>query len=210
MKLRKRVIECLAVLACILCAGCVTHKSVTAIGGGYEEVTHPHHNFNFDSEPPPPRVSLQYRGTDDQIKEIWPALYGSTTIMNSNVVIFVAEKANLADHTTHPRLFAVRSTDIPLDITDAVLWHWARANGKDVRKTIDRCAEVQPSQEENGLKVHIDFWPRENYAIRDDWPDDGSIQLTWKQIDQIIYAVKAKGVLQKDDRWGTPYMSGTL
>jgi hypothetical protein len=206
MKLRKQVIECLAAAACLVCAGCLTHKSVTALGNGYEEVTHTHHNFNFDSEPAPPRVSFQHRGPDDQVTEIWPSLSGSATVIQEDLVVFSAEKANLADHTTRPRLFAVRSADVPLDITDEVLWRWSRANGKDIRKTLDKFAEVQPSEGNGGLLVHIDFWPKTDYAARDDWPDDGSILLDWKQVAEIIQTVKTKGVLEKDQRWHTPYI----
>ena len=209
MKLRKQVIECLAAMACLICAGCLAHKSTTALGNGYEEVSHPHHDFgSMAPEPAPPRVSLQHRGKDDQVTEIWPSLYAAATVIQGDLAVFVAEKANLADHTTHPRLFAVRSPDVvPLDITDEILWRWSKANGKDFKRTVDKVAEIGAEEGNGGLLVHIDFWPKSDYtAVRDDWPDDGSLLVDWKQVDEIMHAVKTRGVPEKDQRWETPYI----
>ena len=43
--------------------------------------------------------------------------------------IFVGDKAYLEpDRVTHPRLFAVKSPELPLDITDEMLWRWSKAS----------------------------------------------------------------------------------
>ena len=42
--------------------------------------------------------------------------------------------------------------------------------------------------------------------MREDWPDHGSLQLAWPQVEEMIRAVKTKGTEQKDLRWHTKYI----
>ena len=194
-------------LLCILTwVGCKTHTTVVPLKNGYEEVMHPYHTLI--DEPPPPRIAFQYRGTNDIVTPIWPSLYGVSDIIHGNVAIIVAEKAALdPDRVTHPRLFAVRAPELPLDITDEVLWRWAQANGKNFPKTVEKLAMISPEERNTGLDIRLDFWPQSSWTPeREDWPEQGSLQLDWRQIDEIMARVKTKGMIEKDLRWHTAYI----
>jgi hypothetical protein len=194
------------VLLSLAGSGCQTHKTTAPEGGGYEVVSHPHHALLDDPEPP--RLSLQRRGPDDTLTQIWPSLYSEHMVIQGDLALFVADKAFIQpERTTHPRLFAVKTPDLPLDLTDEILWRWSKANNKDFAKTLEKFAEIQPAQNGGGVEVRLQFWSNPAYGSeRDDWPDEGSLQLDWRQIDDLMRAVKTKGVLQKDLRWHTPYI----
>jgi len=187
-------------------AGCKTHTTIVPLKHGYEEVSHPYHTLI--DEPAPPRISFQYRGTNNVVTPIWPSLYGVNDIIHGELAIFVAEKAALDPaRITHPRLFAVRSPELPLDITDEVLWRWSHANGKSFPKTLEKLAMVTPEERNDGIELRLDFWPQGSWsAEREDWPEQGSLQLDWRQIDEIMGRVKTKGVIEKDLRWHSAYI----
>ena len=159
MKLLRNFTGCLilAMLAPIW-AGCQTHKSIMPLGNGYEEVSHPKRTFIALDEPVPPRVSLQYRGTNDTVTPVWPSLYGVGEVFHGKLAIFVGDKAYIEpDHVTHPRLFAVNSPDLPLDITDEVLQLWSRAAGKNFNTARDRFVAVTPEENNGRLELHFEF-----------------------------------------------------
>ena len=139
---------------------------------------------------------------------IWPSLYGVNEVIRGDLAIFVAEKAAIdPERVTHPRLFAVRCPELPLDLTDEVLWRWSQANGKDFKKTLQKFAMVTPEEKNGGLEVRLEFLAPSDYALeRDDWPDQSSLQLDWPQVDEIMLRVKTKGVAEKDLRWHTAYI----
>jgi hypothetical protein len=195
----------LAVLG--LCgAGCQTHKAVLPQSGGYEEVSHPHHTLI--DEPDPPRISLQHRDAGGKVTQIWPSLSSAYDVIKGDLALFVAEKAFVEpERVTHPRLFAVRSPDLPLDLTDEILWRWSKANNKDFGKTMDKFYAMEMEEKNDGLQLTLEFWNRtELAAARDDWPDQGLLLLSWPQVDEIMRAVKTKGTVQKDLRWHTEYI----
>jgi hypothetical protein len=192
-------------LLCLVFTGCQTHKSTADLGGGYEEINHPSHTFLADSKPP--RVSFEYKDSDGKTITVWPSLYSFNEVVNGDVAVFVAEKAYLSDGTPaiHPRLFAVRSPEVPLDITDDVLWLWSKANSRDLTKTFNRYNVAIPSEKNGELNVHLEF-SSGGYLTDDDFPDTGELQLDWKQVSKIMQAVKRRGTLQKDLRWHTSYI----
>jgi hypothetical protein len=173
---------------------------------GYEEVSHPHHTLL--DEPESPRISLQHRGADGVVTLIWPSLYGVNDVIKGDLAIFVAEKAASGlERVTHPRLFAVRSPEAPLDITDEVLWRWSQTNGKDFSQSLQKLALITPEDKDGGLELRLEFWASETWsAQREDWPGQGTLQLNWGQVDAIMQAVKTKGVMQKDLRWHSAYI----
>jgi hypothetical protein len=207
MKLSKKIAAgfVLALLGSGL-AGCQTHTTIMPLASGYEEVSHPYHTLI--DEPPPPRISLQHRSADGTVTPIWPQLYGVSDVLRDDLAIFVGDKGYTEpERVTHPRLFAVRSPELPLDITDEVLWRWAKANGKDFNKALARLTLVAPAQKDGGLEVSLEFAPSDQWvSARDDWPDQSTLQLNWQQVDQIMHAVKTKGVEEKDLQWHTPYI----
>jgi hypothetical protein len=186
--------------------GCLTHKTVVPLGNGYEEVSHPHHAFL--DEPEPPRLELRYRDASGKVSTIWPSLYGVEDLMKDKLVLFVGDKAFIEpERVTHPRLFAVVAPELPLDITDELLWRWSQINGKDFNKTLKKYELVSPVQKNGGLEFDFVFWTPDAFgSAREDWPDQSTLQLTWKQLDDIMHAVKTKGVPETDLRWHTPYI----
>jgi hypothetical protein len=186
-------------LACLAGSGCQTHTTKQALSNGYEVVTHPHHTLIDDPEPP--RIAFQHRAADGTLTPIWTSLYSPDTIIQGHLAIFIAEKADAA-HETHPRLFAVRAPELPVDLTDEVLWRWCKANGKKFEKALPVFSEITAAETADGLQVNLRFLPLDTYGkARDDWPDSGSLPLTWTQVDNLIHLVKTKGAVQKDLRW---------
>ena len=198
--LNHSIVRVAAVLLGLGLAGCATHKSVAVVGQGYEEVSHPSHALL--DEPPPPRVSFQHRTADGKTVQIWASLYGASEVFHGDLAIFFGDLADGdPDKATHPRLFAVRAPEPPLDITDEVLWRWSKAAGKKFAATLNNYSVVTPEDKNGGLQLHLEFITDDK-----DWPDQGDLFLDWNQVTQIMHAVKTKGVPEKDLRWQTPYV----
>jgi hypothetical protein len=203
----KNHLFCLGVTALSLgWAGCQTHTKVVPLSAGYEAVEHPYHTLM--DEPKPPRISLQWRGTDGAITRVWPALYSADTVIKGNIVIFAAEKAYTEpERVTHARLFAARPSELPLDLTDEVLWRWAKTNGKAFDQALQKFAGITAAENAGALDVHLEFWANSEFGdTREEWPDTSSLRLDWAQVEAIMRAVKAKGTVEKDLRWHTEYI----
>jgi len=186
-------------MLCLGLAGCSSPHPVAPLSGGYEEESHPGKSGDT-------RVAFQYRAPDGKITPIWPALYGVAEVIHGDVAIFVGEKAYVSPDPddprgTKPRLFAVRSPALPLDISDAVLWRWSKAAAKDFAKTLDQFSMVTPTEKNGQLQLQLEFWTEEK-----DWPDKTTVQLDWNQVSDIMREVMEKGTLHKDPRWSTPYI----
>jgi hypothetical protein len=191
------------VILCAGLAGCMTPNPVAPLGSGYEEKAHPNRS---STAPADMRVSFQYRAPDGKTTLIWPSLYGVGEIIKGDVAIFMGDKAYVSPDPndprgTKPRLFAVRSPALPLDITDEVLWRWSKASGKDFAKAVQLFSLVTPVEKNGQLELQLEFWTEEK-----DWPDTSTLQLDWNQVSDIMRDVKEKGVLRKDPRWDTPYI----
>jgi hypothetical protein len=133
-------------------------------------------------------------------------LYGVGEVIKGDVAIFVGDKAFMQPDSdnprgTKPRLFAVRSPALPLDITGEILWRWSKATGKDFTKTVNRFSLVTPVEKNGRLELQLDFWTQE-----EDWPDKTTFRLDWNQVSDVMREVKEKGIMRKDPRWGTPYI----
>ena len=96
------------------------------------------------------------------------------------------------------RLFAVRAPELPLDITDEVLWQWSKKTGVDFEKALKIASVVTLNKKEDQLEIRFAFWNN------DDWPR--LFLLDWNQISDIMREVKEKGVVRKDRVWGTSYI----
>jgi hypothetical protein len=173
------------------------------LGSGYEEKGHPNRST---TAPADMRVSFQYRAPDGKITLIWPSLYGVGEVINGDMAIFVGDKAYVSPDPndprgTKPRLFAVRSPGLPLDITDEVLWRWSKASGKDFAKAVQLFSLATPAEKNGQLELQLEFWTQER-----DWPDKTTLQLDWDQVLDIMREVKEKGTVHKDPRWDIPYI----
>jgi hypothetical protein len=204
MKLIKNpIVHFSLAILCAGLAGCMTPNPVTPLGGGYEEKGHPNRS---SPAPADTRVSFQYRAPDGRITLIWPSLYGVGEVVKGNVAIFVGDRAYVSSDPddprgTKPRLFAVRSPGLPLDITDEVLWRWSKTTGKDFSKATQLFSMVTPAEKNGQLELQLEFWTQER-----DWPDKTTVQLDWSQVSDIMREVKEKGVMRKEPRWGTLYI----
>ncbi|HUA37998.1 MAG TPA: hypothetical protein VMA35_06305 [Candidatus Sulfopaludibacter sp.] len=192
----------LAALLCLSLAGCATSPKIQRLNGGYEEVIHP----GKSGDPADTRVSLRYRAANGRIIPIWPSLYSTDGAIEGNLAIFVGDKAYVSSDPddprgTKPRLFAVQPPDLPLDITDEVLWYWSKASGKDFARAVQLFNLATPVARGDKLEVQLEFWADEN-----GWPDSATLQLDWRQVSEIMRTVKIKGTLHKDLRWSTPYI----
>ena len=188
-------------LVCLGLVGCQSHKTVAALGSGYEETTHS--TYALIGEPELPRVSFEYRVAGDKPVLIWPSLYGVNEIIKGDLAIFVGDKGYVDEggKGTHPKLFAVKAPELPLDITYEVLWYWSKSAGRDFTKTLDKYTLITPEEKDGRLELQIEFWSDEK-----NWPDKVVVQLDWSQVSAIMNAVKKKGVIKKDLRWHTAYI----
>jgi len=184
-------------------AGCKTEPQIRPLSGNYEEITHPKISQDDGAEA---RVSLNYRDPNGQTLLIWPSLFTSDEIIKGEVVIFVGDQAYVSSNPDDsrgikPRIFAVQTPDPPLDITDEILWYWAKDNGKDFAKAA-RLFNLAALVDHGGtVEVKLEFYVNES-----GWPDNSTLQLDWNRISEIMRTVKTKGTLRKDPRWGTPYI----
>lgn len=144
-------------------AGCKSHMAPVA--DGYEKVTHPTSPFSF--EPVSPRISFQFREASGKNVLIWPDIYGGDCVVKGGLAVFLGDKAYMdADgKATHPRLFAVKAPELPMDITDEVLWRWSKSSGRDFSKAMNRFSLVTAEDKNGRLGLHLEFVPGGN-AVR--------------------------------------------
>ena len=204
MKLFEKLSPILLAMLCAGLAGCVSQNPVAPLSNGYEEVAHP--TRASVSQPETTRISFQYRSPKGRTILIWPSLYGVNEVVKGDLAIFVGDKAYVSPNPddprgAKPRLFAVRSPGLPLDITDEVLRQWSKASGKDFDQARAIFSLMIPEEKNGRLELHLEFWTQAR-----DWPDKTAFQLDWNQVFDIMREVKAKGVERKDVRWGTSYI----
>ncbi len=185
-------------------AGCASPDPVAPVGSGYEEVTHPHRSMTAATDA---RVSFQHRASDGKTTHIWPSLYGVSEVIHGDVAIFVGDVAYVSPDPdnprgTKPRLFAVKSPALPVDITDEALWRWSKAWGKDFAQAQQLFTLATPGEKDGRLEVELDFWTQEK-----GWPDKTVLQLEWGEVSAIMNQTKAKGNVHKDLHWNTPYVA---
>lgn len=191
------------IAAAILCTnltGCGTIPRYEDLGNGYREAIY----IRTSWEPPAIRTALQYRKGLRTVV-IWPKTHG--IIVTNDVAIFRAGKAYDPPFPDEPqatgwRLFAVRAPDLPLDITDEVLWRWAKQSDGDLAKLLKnpdlfKKVDVGVIEEKNGM---LEFYA----YVRD--IGNGVVDLDRNQISDIMREVKEKGVVRKDPVWGTSYI----
>jgi len=205
MKLIKNPARLALILLCLDSAGCQTQKIVAPLGNGYEEVTHPSRATSDETDLT--RISFQYRGSDGKTILIWPSLYGVQEVVKGNLAIFVGDVSYVEGDSkgTWPRLFAVQSPALPLDITDEVLWRWSKSAGRDFRQTSNKFSLVTPMERNGRLELQLDFDTEGN-----DWPDRAVLQLDWNEVSDIMRTVKAKGGVMKDLKRHTPFIGEQL
>jgi hypothetical protein len=166
-------------------------------------VSYTRHSF---SNPEATQITLQYRNSEGRRVMIWPETLGC--IVTNDAALFIGYKAydqppSDEPQATRPRLFIVRVPNLPLDISEEILWRQAKQSGGDLAKLLKEPSVLK--------KVNIhDVGETNNilelrFEIEDVGPN-GVIHLDWYQISDIMREVKEKGVLRKDRVWGTKYI----
>jgi hypothetical protein len=205
MKLMKKTVWCFsAALLCIGLAGCASTRTVTPLSNGYEEVSHPQLSMEGPADA---RISFQHRTPQGKITPIWPSLYGANSVIKGDLAIFVGDVAYVSPDPNdargiRPRLFAVKSPALPVDITDDILWRWSKAWGKDFAKAQQRFSLAMPGEKDGRLDLQLEFWTDEK-----GWPDKTALQLDWNEVSDIMSEAQARGTRREDLRWGTPYIA---
>jgi hypothetical protein len=194
----------LVVLLLVLCAGltgCGTIPSYEDMGYGYVEATY----MRASSwAPTAMRTELLYKKGIWKVT-IWPHIYND--IVTNNVAIFSAGKAYDPPYPGEPlatrwRLFVVKAPDLPLDITDEVVWRFAKQlTGKlaIISTRPDLLNQINigvVGNQTNGLEFNAYLKDVGHEAVRVDL----------SQIPDIMHEVKEKGVVRKDRVWGTSYI----
>jgi hypothetical protein len=188
-------------LLAILCAsmtGCGSVSSYEPLGNGYISVAHTEHSM---SEEDASQFDLQYSpGKGKWWIKVWPDM-GMGIVVTNGVAVFGGERAfekpeHFWEHCpTESRVFAVKSPDMPMDITDEILWKWSKQSNGNFAK-IQKTASFVYVKETNNI---VGFY----FANR---VSDLNIYLDWNQITDIMREVKEKGVVRKDLQWGTKYL----
>jgi hypothetical protein len=187
-----------AAVVCLATAGCWTQRSVTPLGGGYEELAVTRSSI---SEPDATQLALRYQKSSWGSKMIWPSVHGY--LIKDDTAVFIAEVAFEPRDPDSPRrtmrrLFAVREPDLPVDITDEILRTWSKTGEIDFRKARAIDTPVTLEDKDNALQIHFAFWGQ------DSWPR--IISLNWNQVFDMMREAKDKGTFRKDRVWGTSYI----
>jgi hypothetical protein len=178
-------------------AGCVSRR-VEPVTNGYEEVVY---TWTSISEPTANQFALQYRKPTGGRVKIWPDV--RTFTIKNDVAVFEGEVACEPRDPDEPRammsrLFAVKAPELPLDITDEVLWRWSNKNGIDFTNAVKIASVVTVGEKENHLEIRFAFWNN------NDWPR--IILLDWNEISDIMHEVKENGAVRKDRVLHTSYI----
>ena len=200
MKLHKKsVCHFLLAILCVSLTGCGSISRVEPLGSSYEEVSYTRHSF---SEPEATQITLQYRKPNGGRIMIWPSAGG--VVVRNDVAVFVGDKAWKQPPfgerwPMKPRLFAVKAPELPLDITDEVLWRWSKQSKKNFTEIFGKDYIRYSKETNNVLEFHFFI------VSIPDWKEL-NISMEWSQLSDIMREVKEKGVIHKDLRWGTTYI----
>jgi hypothetical protein len=183
-----------AVILCAHLTGCGTIPRYEDLGNGYREAIY----IRASWEPPAIRTALQYRKGLRTVV-IWPKTHG--IVVTNCVAVFEAYTAYEPPPPSNPqatkrRLFAVKAPELPLDITDEVLWRWSKESGEGFFNIKNVASPVPPEEKDNGVEFLFATGTHKDIIIRMDW----------NQISDVMREVKEKGVVRKDRVWGTSYI----
>jgi hypothetical protein len=204
MKLNNKMVYCLSVTIFFTSlTGCGSISRVESLGGGYEVVAYTRHSF---SEPEATQITLQYRKPSGGRIMIWPETLG--VIETNDAVLFIGYKAydqppSDEPRATRPRLFIVQAPNLPLDISEEILWRQAKQSGGDLAIVLKKPSVLK--------KVNIHHVGETNNILElrfeiEDVRLNGVIHVDWHQILDVMREVKEKGVVRKDRVWGTSYI----
>ena len=199
-----------ALLLSLGVAGCQSPKPVAPVHVGYEQVSHPARGFFSASQPP--RTSLDYRNSTGLNVIVWPSLASDQVVIKGELALWVGDRGFIIDgaKVTRPRLLAAQYPNLPVDLTDEILWRWARLNHHDFGHTLSNFIMLTPEQTSDGVVLHLEFWASDLLLANRDWPDKSDLDLTWDEVDGLMRLVKIRGHEENDLRWKTAFIGETL
>ena len=162
--------------------------SIVELGNNYEEVTYTRTSW----EPESHHVTLQYRKPNGGRTMVWS--YVGNIVINNEVAVFEAR----VDYI--PRLFAVKGLEMPLDITDEILWRWSKESGTDFGEVLKTASINSFTLKTNGDKLCFEFgmWKHPNSS-------EIPISLDWVEIAAIMNEVRTNGIIHKTSVYGKNY-----
>jgi hypothetical protein len=175
------------------------------LGGGYEEVVH---TWTSISEPEATQISLQYRKPSSGRIIIWPSVQGY--VLKDDLAVFLGEKATEKLDTqnrraTEGRLFAVKSPELPLDITAQVLQQYCTETGLASTNFVkDSFGSLKETK--NALEIPFGILSRGERGPGTIDIHDTTMTISWHDIEAIMQDVKTTGTIHKDRVWGTSYI----
>ncbi|MBI3878815.1 MAG: hypothetical protein HY301_01970 [Verrucomicrobia bacterium] len=190
-----------AIVFCCFAAGCGS-RDVVPLGAGFEELNYTRTSIGA---PMTLRTALQHHKAGEKPTQIWPSLYGMKTLIIEDKVIFVANTASGkrnrdGDLFSEARLFVAKGPELPLDITNEVLWRWSKQAGEDFTELLKVSSIVYPKLDGNLVEFHFVHSVTDGFIIT----------VKRDEISDIMREVKEKGVTNKDAIWGTPYLEKEL
>jgi len=206
------------VIFCVGLTGCGTIPSYEDKGGRYVEATYTHPGL---WEPSGRRMALCYEyGGGLWHSTIWPDTFGIH--VTNDVAVFIARKtARRPDpewrEKTDNRLFAVRWPEMPMDITDEVVWRCAKQPGPQLYATLEspladgswpkwvKQSDTNLVEDIKNPYMSIDLLEETNGALKFCGPYF-DFHLDWNLVPDVMREVKGKGVVRKDRVWGTSYI----
>jgi len=96
---------------------------------------------------------------------------------------------------TELRIFAVKAPELPLDITDEILWRGSKESGRDFTNTLKTASYVLSEEKDDGIEFRFATGV-----------SGINVRLDWNQIADIMREVKEQGVVRKDRVWDTSYI----
>jgi hypothetical protein len=215
---KKSAVHFSLAILCVSLTGCSDSVQVEPLGNGYEEVTYTRTSW----EPESHQISLQYQTAGGKRVMIWPSLDGVRPIMKDDIMVFVGTKAYEPPDPDEPRatkqrLFVVKAPDLPLDITDEVLWRCAKQPGPQLYATLEspladgswpkwvKQSDTNLVEDIKNPHMSIDLLEETNGALKFCGPYF-DFHLDWNLVPDVIREVKEKGVVRKDRVWHTTYI----
>jgi hypothetical protein len=201
-KITTWLISCLGIsICCYLGAGCGSPEQVTPLADGFEVATHTPPNILM--EPGHSISELRYRNSNGTPTIIWDNI-DTEIFQKDGISVFSAQKYYLWDALDkrwgqESRVFAVRAAELPVDISTEIVGRWAKKSGRNVGTTLTNLyfngimnAKVE------GDKLNFHFDQSDVNAS-----DAADIPVSWGQINDMMQAVKEKGIVYKDPVSGT-------
>ena len=188
-------------IVCYLGSGCGSSERVTPLNDGFELAEHTPPNILM--EPGHSISELRYRDSKGKPTVIWKYL-DSKVFQKDGISVFSAQKYYLWDGLDkrwgeESRIFAIKATELPVDISTEIIGRWAQESERNVKTTLTNLyynGVMNVKADGDKLSFHFD---QSDMLVS----DASDILVSWEQIQDMMRVVKEKGVVHKDPELGT-------